>query len=379
MVDNRVGPEHVDRRVLRRIDLLSRLGRGAYGIVWKGVERRKRRVVALKKCFNAFASSSDAQRTYREISYLRLLSGHVNVIQLKNVIRAKNDLDIYLVFEFMETDLHAVIRAKLLEDVHKRYIAYQLLKALKYVHSAGVVHRDVKPSNMLLNESGHMKLCDFGLCRSAGTEDDPKLLEYDVATRWYRAPEILLGSALCLPGLDLWATACIIGEMFHGSPVLPGDSTDDQIQKILRLCTYSDDPPEEDPDDAKASLSRLVSSSASEKLAPWFLRDDPEARPLCAKMLRLDPRARLSAAEALSDDWLAAFRGTEHEPCYAKPKVHLKIPDDNRLTASQYRDHLFIDLVKHKPQRLSRNPLLGDHREEDDENSATNNGGGPDT
>lgn len=147
------------------------IGKGAYGIVWKAIDKKTKEIVALKKNFDAFQNATDAQRTFREIIFLEELSGHENIIRLQNVIRAENDRDIYLVFDFMDTDLHAVIRANILEDIHKQYIIYQVLKCLKYMHSANLLHRDLKPSNLLLNSECHVKTADFGLARSLDTKD----------------------------------------------------------------------------------------------------------------------------------------------------------------------------------------------------------------
>ncbi|KAL8181384.1 UNVERIFIED_CONTAM: Mitogen-activated protein kinase 15 [Gekko kuhli] len=188
----------VEERVARRYEIRRRLGKGAYGIVWKAVDRKTGGTVAVKKIFDAFRNRTDAQRTFREIMFLQEFGEHPNIIKLLNVIRAQNDKDIYLVFESMETDLHAVIKkGNLLKDIHKCYILYQLLKATKFVHSGNVIHRDQKPSNILLDADCFVKLCDFGLARSlCQTHKDhgnQALTEY-VATRWYRAPEILLAS-----------------------------------------------------------------------------------------------------------------------------------------------------------------------------------------
>jgi mitogen-activated protein kinase 15 len=146
----------------------------------------------LKKIFDAFQNSTDAQRTFREIMFLQELNSqhHENIIRLLNVLKADNDKDIYLVFEYMEINLHAVIRANILEEVHKKYILYQNLKALKYMHTGDLLHRDMKPSNVLLNSDCHVKLCDFGLARSIKETDEndknaPVLTDY-VATRWYQ-------------------------------------------------------------------------------------------------------------------------------------------------------------------------------------------------
>ena len=123
--------EDVDRHVLRKYDLLQKLGKGAYGVVWRAQSKQTRDFVALKKIFDAFQNATDAQRTFREVMYLQEMSNHEHIIKLLNVLRADNDRDIYLVFEFMETDLHAAIRANILQDIHKTYICWQALKALK--------------------------------------------------------------------------------------------------------------------------------------------------------------------------------------------------------------------------------------------------------
>ena len=137
--------------VLKKYDIVQKLGKGAYGIVWKAIYRKSGQTIALKKIFDAFQNATDAQRTFREIMFLQEMTSHENIIRLLNVIKATNDKDMYLVFEYMETDLHAVIRANILQDIHEQFIMYQLVKALKYMHSAALLHRDVKPSNLLLN------------------------------------------------------------------------------------------------------------------------------------------------------------------------------------------------------------------------------------
>ncbi|CAH2097539.1 unnamed protein product [Euphydryas editha] len=191
----------IDEHILKRFDIKKRLGKGAYGIVWKAIDRKTKDVVAIKKIFDAFRNQTDAQRTFREIIFLQSFRNHPNIVKLHSIHRALNNRDIYLGFEYMETDLHNVIkRGNILKDIHKRYIMYQMLKATKYIHSGNVIHRDQKPSNVLIDSACRVKLADFGLARSvssmySGGEDgaDPCLTDY-VATRWYRAPEILIAS-----------------------------------------------------------------------------------------------------------------------------------------------------------------------------------------
>lgn len=151
--------------------LIKKIGSGAYGHVWKVQDRKNKCLKALKKNFDAFSNSTDAQRIYREIMFLKQLK-HPNIIRLEKILRASNDIDIYLIFEHMDVDLHTLIRGNILQDRHKKYIVYQICKAIYYLHNSDIIHRDLKPSNVLVNEECDAKLCDFGLVRLLEEPDD---------------------------------------------------------------------------------------------------------------------------------------------------------------------------------------------------------------
>jgi len=137
----------------------------------------------------------------------------------------------------METDLHRVIRSQELSDDHCQYFVYQTLRAIKALHSAEVLHRDLKPSNLLLNANCDLKLCDFGLARSSQQPVDASssfLTEY-VATRWYRAPEIMLTFKEYTKAIDIWSVGCVLAEMLSGKPLFPGRDYHHQLSLILNV------------------------------------------------------------------------------------------------------------------------------------------------
>lgn len=354
----------VDKHVRRRFDINTRLGKGAYGIVWQAHEKRSGTTVALKKCFDAFRNATDAQRTYREIMYLQKLAGHENIIRLRHVIRAENDRDIYLTFDHMETDLHAVIRANILEEIHKKYVLYQLLKALKFMHSGELLHRDIKPSNLLLNSDCHVKLCDFGLCRSVAEVyhhnegPSPVLTDY-VATRWYRAPEILLGSTHYTKGVDMWAVGCILGEMLQSRPLFPGASTMNQLEKIVQVCGTPDQRSLESMRSpfAETMLNSISTSTRKIQFAEIFPGVSRDAIGLLEMCLNFNPQKRCTAEQALAHPYVAEFHNPDEEPIYPYGPIYITIDDNTKLHAPDYRDRLYKEISKRKKEmRRRQNP-----------------------
>ncbi|XP_004400756.1 PREDICTED: mitogen-activated protein kinase 15 [Odobenus rosmarus divergens] len=343
----------VDRHVAQRYLLKRRLGKGAYGIVWKAVDRRTGEVVAIKKIFDAFRDKTDAQRTFREIMLLQELGDHPNIIRLLDVIRAENDRDIYLVFESMDTDLNAVIcKGRLLKDIHKRYIIYQLLRATKFIHSGRVIHRDQKPSNILLDSSCLVKLCDFGLARTlGGLPEGPAgqaLTDY-VATRWYRAPEVLLSSSWYTPGVDMWSLGCILGEMLRGRPLFPGTSTLHQLELILETI-----PPPSKEDllalgsSYSASILPCLGSRPRQTLDTLLPPDTPpEALDLLRGLLVFAPEKRLSAAQALQHPYVQRFHCPARE-WTLDSAVRLPVLEGVQLSAPEYRSRVYQMILERR-------------------------------
>jgi mitogen-activated protein kinase 15 len=349
--------EEIDKHVLKKYEIVQKLGRGAYGIVWKAIDKKTHEVVALKKSFDAFQNATDAQRTFREIMFLQELNGHENIIRLLNVLKADNDLDIYLICDYMESDLHAVIRANILQDVHKQYICYQLLKSLKYMHSGQMLHRDIKPSNILLNSDCQVKVCDFGLARGITQQGDsganPVLTDY-VATRWYRAPELLLGSTAYTKGVDQWSVGCILGELLTGKPIFPGTSTMNQLERVIEVTGR---PSAEDIEAVKspyaATMLDQLTSTRGRRLSEMFPSASKEALDLMKCCLQFNPNKRISAKDGLRHPYVVQFHNPEDE-WECDRVIRIPIDDNTKLTVQDYRDRLYADVLrKKKEQRRS--------------------------
>ncbi|KAI4313784.1 hypothetical protein L6164_026738 [Bauhinia variegata] len=314
--------------------------------------------VAIKKMANVFEYVSDATRILREIKLLRLLR-HPDIVQIKHIMLPpcrREFKDIYVVFELMESDLHEVIEAN--DDLtpgHYQFFLYQLLRALKYIHSANVFHRDLKPKNILANADCKLKICDFGLARPSFGDTPSTIFWTDyVATRWYRAPE-LCGSFFSkyTPAIDIWSIGCIFAEMLTGKPLFPGKNVVHQLDLITDLLGT---PPVE-------SIARIRNEKARRYLytmgrkspipfSEKFPNADPMALHLLERLLALDPKQRPSAEEALADPY---FDGLANLACEPSMKPISKFEFDferRRLTKEDVRELIYKEILEYHPQML---------------------------
>ncbi|CDP06180.1 unnamed protein product [Coffea canephora] len=334
------------------------IGKGSYGVVCSAIDTHTGEKVAIKKIHDIFEHISDAARILREIKLLRLLR-HPDIVEIKHIMlppSRREFKDIYVVFELMESDLHQVIKAN--DDLtreHYQFFLYQLLRALKYIHTANVYHRDLKPKNILANANCKLKICDFGLARVAFNDTPTTVFWTDyVATRWYRAPE-LCGSFFSkyTPAIDIWSIGCIFAEVLTGKPLFPGKNVVHQLDLMTDLLgTPSMDTISRVRND---KARRYLTSMRKKQPVPFsqkFPNADPLALRLLEKLLAFDPKDRPTAEEALADPYFRGLAKVEREPsCLPISKMEFEF-ERRRVTKEDVRELIFREILEYHPQLL---------------------------
>ena len=293
---------------MNRYTLGSCIGQGCYGSVHVATYKETNKPVAIKVLQNAKSSpiinNSLPAIAYRELKSLQRLQPHPHVLTLHEAFPHGSRL--CLVTDLLHTDLHVVMKASPgrhpFPEATIKCIMQQLLHGVAHIHACGIMHRDIKPSNILFSDKGVLKIGDFGLARSyvKGSSINAEMT-HEVGTKWYRSPELLLGSRSYTQGIDMWSVGCVLGEMVLGSPVFPGTTEIDQIVKIFRgLGSPTDDTWKERvsvPDWSKLQINHYPVVD----FAVTMPSGSPACIALLATFLRYNHESRSSAADALQD------------------------------------------------------------------------------
>ncbi|XP_061972901.1 mitogen-activated protein kinase 7 isoform X1 [Populus nigra] len=327
------------------------IGKGAYGVVCSSINRETNEKVAIKKINNVFENKIDALRTLRELKLLRHIR-HENVIALKDVlmpIHRTSFKDVYLVYELMDTDLHQIIKSSQpLSSDHCKYFIFQLLRGLNYLHSANILHRDLKPGNLLVNANCDLKICDFGLARtSRGNEQF--MTEY-VVTRWYRAPELLLCCDNYGTSIDVWSVGCIFAEILGRKPIFPGTECLNQLKLIISVLGSQNDTDLEFIDNPKARrYIKTLPYTRGTHLSHLYPHADPLAIDLLQRMLVFDPSKRITVTEALLHPYISGLYDPRRDP---PAQVPINLDIDENLGEHMIREMIWDEMLHYHPEAV---------------------------
>nr|XP_045004423.1 cyclin-dependent kinase 15 isoform X1 [Jaculus jaculus]XP_045004424.1 cyclin-dependent kinase 15 isoform X1 [Jaculus jaculus]XP_045004425.1 cyclin-dependent kinase 15 isoform X1 [Jaculus jaculus] len=298
---------------------LEKLGEGSYATVYKGISRINGQLVALK-VISMNTEEGAPFTAIREASLLKVLK-HANIVLLHDIVHTKETL--MFVFEYMHTDLAQYMSQHPggLHPHNVRLFMFQLLRGLAYIHHQHVLHRDLKPQNLLISHLGELKLADFGLARAKSIPS--QTYSSEVVTLWYRPPDALLGATEYSSELDIWGAGCIFIEMLQGQPLFPGVSSIlEQLEKIWEVLGV----PTEDTWPGVSKLPNynpewfLFSKPQSLGIVWNRLDGVPEAEDLASQMLKGFPKDRVSAQEALVHAYFSAL-----------PSELYQLPDEESL------------------------------------------------
>mmetsp|Transcript_96110 Transcript_96110/g.256868 ORF Transcript_96110/g.256868 Transcript_96110/m.256868 type:complete len:562 (-) Transcript_96110:539-2224(-) len=339
----------------------AQIGEGSYGVVVEAVNRETHEKVAIKQIPDAFEHPTTSKRVLRELRLLRHLD-HENVMLMRDLVIAEDRgifRELCVVTELMESDLASVIKSSAdLTDDHHSFFIYQLLRGLKWLHSAGVVHRDIKPRNLLVNSNCDLKICDFGLARiefGAGSFSQLCPMTEYVCTRWYRAPEILLSFKRYSYKVDVWSVGCVFAELKLTRPLWKGSDSGEQLARIMQDVGI---PHQElidriGPDYVRQFIRRIRREHPhlSTKVADWHraLAKAPKpvdevAASFLTKMLQFDPDHRANVQQALEDPYLADLHDEADEPTTRPIPHHIWEFERRRIDERTIRLEMFEEL-----------------------------------
>ncbi|XP_065349240.1 cyclin-dependent kinase 17-like isoform X2 [Cloeon dipterum] len=291
---------------------LDRLGQGTYATVFKGRSRLTDNLVALKEIRLEHEEGAPCT-AIREVSLLKELR-HANIVTLHDIVHTEKSLT--LVFEYLEKDLKQYMDdcGNILTMNNVKIFLYQLLRGLAYCHRRRILHRDLKPQNLLINEKGELKLADFGLARAKSVPT--KTYSNEVVTLWYRPPDVLLGTTEYSTPIDMWGVGCIFYEMACGRPLFPGATVEEELELIFRCLGVP-------TESSWSGLSQYLETHGPPKMSknqePLMSRAprlDHDGIDLLTKFLCYEAKNRISAAEAMKHPYFRSLG----------PNIH-KLPD----------------------------------------------------
>ena len=323
-----------------KYEVIGIVGEGAYGIVYKCKNKETGKYVAIKK-FKEIGDDLIKKTMKRELKMLQRLH-HPNIVEFQDAFKRKGNL--FLVFEFVDKNLLELIEEnpKGLDPNIIKTIIYQLCEAIKYLHGQKIIHRDIKPENLLIAKNNETKLCDFGFARLISGNSE-KLTDY-VATRWYRAPELLISQGEYGPEVDYWAIGCIMGELVDGNPLFPGENELDQIHCIQKVLGNLTEKQQEtfysNPIYQGKNLLNITKPETLER--KYFGKLNKQAINFLKGLLELEPKKRLNENNVFQHPYFAKL--VSNDKTMNNEINEKKIININKInTKNDYNDKINVN------------------------------------